>query len=252
MSDAREDETDFFVGYAETPKIDRRFLMIAAPALLIGSTGLGAVVGLNQRHAGHGAWEYNTIERRTGILVIDPYPALLEPDERGGYRRLLLVSEGKSGPLGDYADCDGRELSIAGSLVRRGANAMLALPESYCQTPRIGPKRAVPPPQTRAEPISARGEIIDTKCYFGAMRPGDGKAHKACATLCIKGGVPPAIVYRDARDMPQVAIITDESGRRADSRIWPYVADPVRLTGRRSLKNGLPYLAADLDRIIRV
>ena len=29
------------------------------------------------------------------------------------------------------------------------------------------------------------GEICDGKCYAGAMRPGRGLAHKACANLCL-------------------------------------------------------------------
>ena len=43
-----------------------------------------------------------------------------------------------------------------------------------------------------------RGEIIDSKCFLGAMRPGQGKVHKACATLCLMGGIPPMFaVYRE-------------------------------------------------------
>ena len=41
-----------------------------------------------------------------------------------------------------------------------------------------------------------RGEIVDSKCYLGAMKPGDQKTHKACATLCIRGGIPPVLVER--------------------------------------------------------
>src|SRR6185295_631154 len=32
------------------------------------------------------------------------------------------------------------------------------------------------------------GEIVDSKCWLGAMRPGEGHLHKSCASLCIRGG----------------------------------------------------------------
>ena len=38
------------------------------------------------------------------------------------------------------------------------------------------------------------GEICDGKCETGAMRPGNGIAHRACAILCLAGGVPPVFV----------------------------------------------------------
>ena len=40
---------------------------------------------------------------------------------------------------------------------------------------------------------SIKGEIVDSKCYFGAMRPGFGKTHRACAVRCISGGIPPVL-----------------------------------------------------------
>jgi hypothetical protein len=45
--------------------------------------------------------------------------------------------------------------------------------------------------------VTLRGEIIDPKCYIGAMKPGGGKTHKACAQLCLSGGIPPMLVTRN-------------------------------------------------------
>jgi len=38
------------------------------------------------------------------------------------------------------------------------------------------------------------GEICDGKCTSGAMRPGTGIAHRACARLCLAGDIPPVLV----------------------------------------------------------
>jgi hypothetical protein len=42
------------------------------------------------------------------------------------------------------------------------------------------------------------GEVVDAKCYLGAMKPGDGKSHKACATLCVTNGIPAMPVTADS------------------------------------------------------
>jgi hypothetical protein len=37
------------------------------------------------------------------------------------------------------------------------------------------------------------GELVDTKCWLGVMRPATGKVHRACAARCLAGGVPPGL-----------------------------------------------------------
>jgi len=38
------------------------------------------------------------------------------------------------------------------------------------------------------------GEICDGKCSLGVMRQGNKPAHKACANVCLIGGVPPVFI----------------------------------------------------------
>ena len=33
-----------------------------------------------------------------------------------------------------------------------------------------------------------RGEIVNSKCYFGVMNPGHGKVHRGCPVRCLSGG----------------------------------------------------------------
>lgn len=47
--------------------------------------------------------------------------------------------------------------------------------------------------------FTLQGEIVDSKCYLGVMRPGNTKTHRACAVRCIAGGVPPVLLVRDAQ-----------------------------------------------------
>jgi hypothetical protein len=77
-----------------------------------------------------------------------------------------------------------------------------------------------------------RGEIVDSKCFLGAMRPGRGKPHRACATLCIRGGIPPVLRVETANGEYRHFLLTDEDGRAVNDRVLDVVAEPVEITGR--------------------
>jgi hypothetical protein len=62
-------------------------------------------------------------------------------------------------------------------------------------------------------PDSLGGEILDSKCWFGAMQPSDSKVHKACASLCVRGDVPPAFFARGPAGQGALMIMT--AARRA-------------------------------------
>jgi hypothetical protein len=64
-------------------------------------------------------------------------------------------------------------------------------------------------------PIEVRGEIVDSKCFLGVMVPGSGKTHKDCASLCLRGGIPPALYVRDQSGQI-VALAPDGTIRRAN------------------------------------
>jgi hypothetical protein len=81
------------------------------------------------------------------------------------------------------------------------------------------------------EEVTLHGEIIDPKCYLGAMKPGGGKTHKGCAALCLRGGVPPMLVTRTGGREVYCLLVTAEGGL-ADEEAIPYVGDAVSIRGR--------------------
>jgi hypothetical protein len=74
------------------------------------------------------------------------------------------------------------------------------------------------------------------------MKPGDGKTHKACATLCIRGGIPPMFASPQPGGQTRQYLIVKANGEPLDSTtleaILPYVADPVEVTGTVELQAG--------------
>ena len=79
--------------------------------------------------------------------------------------------------------------------------------------------------------MELKGEIIDPKCYFGVMKPGKGKIHRSCATLCISGGIPPVLATTDKNNITEYYLLTDTNGNPINDQILPYIGKPSILTG---------------------
>ena len=114
----------------------------------------------------------------------------------------------------------------------------------------VDPALAFPVGQALGE-VSLSGEILDSKCWFGAMRPADGKVHKACASLCIRGGIPPAFFARGSDGQSALMIMT-AGGRAHGPGLLGLVADPVRISGSVRRVGDLLVLDAPLSQIQRL
>jgi hypothetical protein len=99
------------------------------------------------------------------------------------------------------------------------------------------------------ERAQVRGEIVDSKCFLGAMKPGAGRGHKACATLCIDGGIPPVLVEFPAVRAPVYWLLTDADGGRFDESDlagWRgLIGERVVLSGRAGSVGSWRVLAVD-------
>jgi hypothetical protein len=89
------------------------------------------------------------------------------------------------------------------------------------------------------------GEIVDSKCYFGVMNPGQYIPHRACAIRCISGGVPPVLVVRKAGGETTCFLLSDAQGRPLNKQILRLVAEPVRITGLVEQTDALLTLRAE-------
>ena len=195
---ARKDRNrdSFFIGWGETPAVDRRFLLLASFGLLAVAAGGGALIASEQAPPGNGSWNPDDERDWAGEFVRAPYPMLRTRAIDGSARTAYLVSSNKHGVqnrLGTQAD---GPVVVRGSLIVRGANAMIAVADGdawlrpLLTADRIGEGLMDWPVEDLGEATYA-GEVLDSKCWFGAMQPGQGKPHKACAALCIHGGLPP-------------------------------------------------------------
>ena len=140
----------------------------------------------------------------------------------------------------------GQAVRVTGTLLHRGGRWMLELADGDKGMRRLTDEEAGQLPALgwpSAEMIDShatlQGEIIDPKCYLGAMKPGGGKTHKACAMLCISGGVPPMLVTRDADKQETYYLLTSADGGPANELVLPFVGDPITVSGRLERRGDL-------------
>jgi len=225
----------FFVGWSsDIPSVDRRFVLGAGIALVAGAAGLGSALGRLQNAPGDGNWDQGAVRTWTGLLVAAPYPMLRTLDLGGVPRTAFLATSGKTA-VRLPAQLVGQTVTLTASLIQRGDHAMLAVADGLDWIMADAQRPATPlelSPEEDLGPVGLTGEILDAKCWFGAMRPGFGKTHKACATLCVRGGLPLAFCA-DGCGTGEAPVFLDENGRAHSRAILPYVADQVFVVGRR-------------------
>ena len=185
----------------------------------------------------------------TGVVELTPYPILrvTEGNDRIQPGDTLMMSGGGKNGVDDRArPLAGQLARVSGVVLERGDLNMLQL--------RGGQQgmAAVEGPATEQtlQPLGRwrlAGEICDGKCLAGAMRPGTGLAHKACANLCLLGGVPPVFVSSQPVDGETFLLITGPDGTELPAQAYDYVAQYVSLEGEIHRRGTLLILEMDVD-----
>jgi len=214
----RPDEA-FYVGYLPTlpptcAALARRVVAGLLIALPLASAGVAVV----QRPVDAGTYEYGIGRDFEGVLRVAPVPHLVSRDAKtGATSAALLVGFAKSG-IPEYARrADGKRVAFKGSLIERKDSRMIEVNDEASF-------RILGEPTSEEARVDAglvgtvtvRGELLDTKCFFGAMRPAIGKVHRACAIRCLGAGIPPGLRAIDANGRETILLLAGTDGRTLD------------------------------------
>lgn len=240
----------FFVGYIDGVPKDGRGLMWLAGALLVaGFAVFAALLGFGNPYPGDG----RTVGEITvtGVMERFPYPVLrVAPDAaHPAGRTILLAGEDKTGVQAKGEELATRSVTTQGYLTTRGTLEMILVnaATAFSPAPVANPRRA-------AAPVSLgrwrmQGEICDGKCYAGAMQPGTGLSHKACANLCLSGGVPPVFVTEKPVEGATFFLLADAAGGPVPAVMFDYTAQPVVLEGELVSMDNILVLKADWTKV---
>jgi hypothetical protein len=240
----------FFVGYFPIPKKLRPFLMVVSLSVIavLGLTGF--IMGAAQDDPGPGAFRFDYGRQTvTGVVELTPYPLLhvtTGNDRIKAGDTLMMSMGGKAGVDARAQPLAGQLAQVSGVVLERGDLNMLQL-----RGGRAGLQAANgTAPET---PTIAQGrwkltrEICDGKCVAGAMRPGRGLAHKACANLCLLGGVPPVFVTSQPVLGSEFLLITGPDGTALPAAAYDYVAQFISVEGEVSKHGSILVFAMDPD-----
>ncbi len=241
----------FFVGYLEMPAKLAKFY-VPLSLLLIGFTGfVGYSIAALQKPTGPAVWITDSVETIEGIISVDPYPVLhrIDPTNPDQLESILLVQQGKYSADEISLKYHNQPVKVSGFKVQRGGWTMLELRSGD----DIQPAAAQTGEDTTSTlsnksvvvdlgPITLTGEILDSKCFLGVMKPGAGLVHKACAEVCLIGGIPTMLLVRGKDQRKYGYILTNPDGTSVSKKIAYKAADLVEVSGNLEQKGDLLYL----------
>lgn len=215
---------DFYIGYLpKAPPRLARFVRSRVSLALAGVLGLGGTLAATLAYAGNGRFEFGNHRRVTGSVACATAPTLSTASEE-----YLVVGYGKRRAPIELCSASGQVVELDGTLIEREGRSLLEV-ASFRSTaaPPAGPPLA---PQLLGR-FTLVGEIVDSKCYFGVMNPAEGQVHRACAELCLRGGVPAVFVVRDRSGAVAHLLLAGPNGEPINDQLLPWIAAPVQIMG---------------------
>lgn len=244
------DSRIFYVGFLNAiPPGLRVFLPVAALVLICLFAGIGYVAGAGQDDPGDGRFRFDLGPQQvTGVVRTAPYPTLTVTEATDLFAEghvLMLSGPGKRGAMLDGM-FDQALTRLTGIALQRGQLDMLQVGQPAEMVHGVVPVLPADEPLGRWR---LTGEICDGKCLAGAMRPGIGLAHKACANLCLVGDIPPvfvatAPVLADMAGSEYLMVAGPDGGPMAPD-LLALVGALVEIEGEIIRRGDLLILAAD-------
>jgi hypothetical protein len=259
MPESRDDE--FYVGYldrAPTGIATRTRFAVILILLVVSVVALLLVRG--QKHFDPSRFEFGIVREFRGVVLERPFPVLLvpRPGETEGnapFSQLPLTGATKFGADAAVAGFDGEAVSLEGSLTYRDGQTQIKLASGTVR--RLEPDEVVSFGEERPRRVdlgeqTLAGEIVDSMCWMGLMKPGASKPHRACAARCISGGAPPVLLVRAAVGAPAYYLLVSRDGEALSKELLDVIAEPVEITGRIVRDGDLLFLYADRADIRRL
>ncbi len=224
-----ERDSEFYVGYQPRgPARIMRFMKICLILLALIVPVVALIVVYAQGPFAESFFEFGNLRDYRGVIIEKPVPMLVTEDGGHGY---VLVAEGKHGADSIVHGLAGKVVSLRGSLIHRDGLEMIEVAAGTVNTLRPAAPGYSGTAGLSIGNYTLSGEIVDSKCYLGVMNPGSAKPHRECASLCIRGGIPPLFVIRDpdGRSIHLWLLAGDRT--QVNQQILDFVAEPVRITG---------------------
>lgn len=256
MKEDTEKCDEFYIGYAsDAPPRLKKLLSYSVLAIGVVISAIALLISSAQQRFSSAVFEYGISTEVEGQLFLKPIPYLLVEygkDASGNTvsQSILLVGYGKAGvqsmPQLISEKNDRKKVRLRGSLLYGDGKSLLQVTETDVDKLIVLDDNPVAQHvQNEFGTMLFTGEIIDPKCYFGVMKPGEGKPHRSCAIRCISGGIPP--VFHTITN--EYFVLTNEKFGSINEEVLDFVGDRLVLTGRVTQVDDLKILAISTSTI---
>lgn len=238
---------NFFIGWSDkTPsgyaKKTRLFILSLLPILLI-----AALAFVNsQKPLNNAAFEFGTLTTVEGTLIEKPVPMLRlfmgnDLQSEPVFQHLMLVDVVKFGAEKAIGEMEkiageslyGKAIKLQGTLIYYNGKTVLELTEAGNAFQGLSEQKAHRVLAHEDKGMTKlRGEIVDPKCFFGVMKPGDGKTHKSCAVRCLSGGIPAVLATENKARQQAYYILLGEDGQSINPDLLDFTADHIQISGK--------------------
>ena len=240
---------DFYIGWqpkapGSYSKSIRRYLLLVFPLVMVAAI----LLALSQKKFSTGTFEFGTLTEVKGIYFNEPVPCLKVVNGKDiwgnySYITIPLLGFGKHGAEGIIADIekekrvslDQKEIILKGTLLYNDGKTLMQVDASDKPLVQVTGKPVEPELQPAKKELGIKtftGEIADPKCYFGVMKPGQGKPHRDCAIRCILGGIPPVFVVTNDKGENNYYLLAGPHGEKLNKSVQDIVAEPVHIEAR--------------------
>lgn len=234
----KKDE-EFYISYIEgslgnqTKKVLKKFVLLAILVLVVGAF----IFSFSQKPFNNSTFELVTATKVIGIFHENPYPMLRVQVAEKSFKNILLLGFGKqnANPFlekirEETPNLNGKKVSIEGNLIYYNGKTLLQITDEE-KVVLIDDSQTILPLKEVISSMTFQGEIIDPKCYFGVMKPGEGKIHRSCAVRCISGGIPPVFATTDGNNVARYFLLTDLEGNPINNQVLSHIGKPSDITG---------------------
>lgn len=249
----------------KAPKRIARFVIAFVVFLFVVMGSVSFFLSTTHNHINNGTYEFGELTELKGVISMEPVPhirVLADAEGKIG-KNIMLIDFGKFGARSSVEkmqekigrDIDKVEVTIRGTLIYQDGFTLLELTEKENALLNHDPIKnpsMYTSLQLMAGSQSFTGEIIDPKCYFGSMKPGQSKPHKSCAALCISGGIPPMYVVQTEQKTAEYYILKGINGEDINDDVLDFVSEGTNLEGKVVQLNEWNILYIDPSKIKRL
>jgi hypothetical protein len=255
------DQQDFYIGWmSKAPKSFakhiKRVLLILFPVALI----VAYLLSTSQKKFSTANFEFGKLTEVKGIYYNTPVPMLKVFDKNNLSITIPLVGYGKHGAETAIMELEkekgvslnGKEVTLKGTLIYGDGKTLLQVDKNNDPIVNIGAESMAQLQQKDLGTQTIRGEIVDPKCYFGVMKPGEGKVHRDCAIRCILGGIPPVLHVQNEKGESNYYFIVGPNGEKINEVLQDIVAEPVSIKARVVQQDDWIILYTSKEKIKRI